>query len=225
MSNRDIKEIFAENLKKLRSSRGEGSVDLAEAIGVAQSTISDWENAKKMPRAGAIEKISEHYNVNKTDLLIDKAIVREPISQYNVQSRIPLFGSIAAGALSTIESVTKENVKSLNISKELLGKHRNNKRLFAMKVNGDSMNKIIPDGSFIIAKPIEQSEIKDDDIVIFSYDGEYSMKRVWRDEDGKKLVFSPESTSRKFTDIVVPYDTSNDLKIYAKVIWYSVTLD
>lgn len=228
MTNRDIREVFAENLKRLRNVRDETTVDLAEALGVAQSTISDWENAKKMPRAGAIERISEHYNVNKTDLLQEEEQVKETKSEYtvfNLSTKIPLYGDIAAGALATVESTTKENLKYITVPKQFLGKYQNNNGLFAMKVNGDSMNKIIPDGSYVVAKPVEKTEMKNDDIVIFSHDGEYSMKRVWKDEDDRVLVFRPESDSRKFRDIEVPFDTANDLKIYAKVIWYSVTLD
>ncbi|WP_085521366.1 LexA family protein [Tuberibacillus sp. Marseille-P3662] len=220
MTNRDVREIFAENLKRLRDIKNETTVDLANDLNVAQSTISDWENAKKMPRAGAIERLSEHFQVNKSDLLTDLDDKQPDTAKY-----IPLFGDIAAGALATVETVTEKNVEHLHINRELLGKHKYNNQLFAMKVNGESMNKIIPDSSYVVAKPIEQSEIKDDDIVIFSYSNEYSMKRVWKDEENDEIVFSPESHNRRFRDIVIPYNTSNDLKIYAKVIWYSVTLD
>jgi len=107
----------------------------------------------------------------------------------------------------------------------MLGKYANRKDLFVLKVNGESMNKVIPNGSYVVCKPIEIEELKEDDIVIFSHDNEYSMKRFRRDEENHLLIFSPESTDRKYHDIVIPYDTMNDLKIYAKVIWYAVTLD
>ncbi len=144
-------------------------------------------------------------------------------TEHKVQ--IPLYGNIAAGALATVDGVTRNNMIHINIPEQLLGKHASNKDLFAMKVNGDSMNRVIPHGSFIVAKPLENEEIKDDDIVIFSHDGEYSLKRVRKDTEDKVLIFSPESHSRKFRDVVIPFDTPNELKIYAKVIWYSVTLD
>lgn len=144
----------------------------------------------------------------------------------SIQLDVPLYGSIAAGALSIVEPVTQRNVEYITLPKVVLGKYSDSKGLFALKVNGESMNKVIPNGSYVACKPIETiDELKEDDIVIFSHDNEYSMKRFRRDEENRLLIFSPESTYRKYHDIVVPYDTVNDLKIYAKVIWYAVTLD
>ena len=224
MMNRDIKMIFADNLKKLRKGRNETVTELAEVLGVAQSTISDWENAKKMPRAGAIEKIGEHYNINKSDLLRDTSEIKENFIPYDTnQLQVPVYGDIAAGALATIDGI--KNAEKISIPRMFLGKHQNSSDLFAMKVNGDSMDNIIPNDSYVVAKPINPLDLKDEDIVIFSHDGEYSMKRYRFDEEDQVIVFSPESANKKFRDIVIPFDTQNDLKIYAKVIWYSVNLD
>lgn len=86
------------------------------------------------------------------------------------------------------------------------------------------MNKIIPHGSTVVSKRISSANVKDGEIVIFSHDGQYSMKRFRRDEQDKVLIFSPESSNKKFRDTVVPYDTESDLRIYAKVIWYGVSI-
>ena len=51
------------------------------------------------------------------------------------------------------------------------------------------------------------------------------MKRFRRDLEDEVIIFSPESTDRKFRDLVVPFDTQNDLIIHGKVVVYSVTLD
>ena len=141
-----------------------------------------------------------------------------------IKLELPLYGSIAAGALSVVDPVTENNVEYIALPKHMLGKYSDSKDLFALKVNGESMNKIIPNGSYVVCKPIEIEELKEDDIVIFSHDNEYSMKRFRRDEENRLMIFSPESTYKKYHDIVVPYDTINDLKIYAKVIWYAVLL-
>ena len=104
----------------------------------------------------------------------------------NENREIPFFGNIAAGALFSVEPITGENLETVTVSKKMLGKYAENKKLFAMKVNGESMNKIIPNYSFVICKPIELEEVKEDDIVIFSYDGEYSMKKFRRDDEDQE---------------------------------------
>lgn len=53
-------------------SHGESVADLANSIGIAYSTVSDWKNCKKMPRLGALQKLADHYHINASDLLENK---------------------------------------------------------------------------------------------------------------------------------------------------------
>ena len=48
---------------------------LAEAVGVTKSTISDWENAKKLPKTGCLKKLADFYEVSMEDLVTDKSEV------------------------------------------------------------------------------------------------------------------------------------------------------
>ena len=70
MSN--IKQTIAKNIKYFRHQKNINAIELAEVIGVSQSTISDWECAKKMPRAGAIDKLSSFFGVSKADIITDR---------------------------------------------------------------------------------------------------------------------------------------------------------
>lgn len=139
--------------------------------------------------------------------------------------RIPIYGDISAGVLTPVNGVLEKDMKYITLPKSSLGKYSASTNLFAMKANGDSMNKVIKNGSIVIAKPVDPTELIDEDIVIYSHDGQYSIKRFRRIEDERILIFSPESTNKKFRDVVVPYDTQNDLIIHGKVIWYSITLN
>lgn len=65
----DLKDIFASNLERLRKQKNISMIELSEEIGVSQSTISDWENGKKMPRSGSIQKLADFFQVQKTELL------------------------------------------------------------------------------------------------------------------------------------------------------------
>ena len=59
-----INEIFANNLNSLMKKHGENLSELSDRIGVAYSTVSDWQHGKKMPRSGSLQKLADHYNVN-----------------------------------------------------------------------------------------------------------------------------------------------------------------
>lgn len=221
----NIYKIIGKNIEKYRKSLNLSAEELANRVGLTKKTIRRYETGEIKILSDRLVDIANALYVDPKALYEGTEIVKEQSPEYvsGAYNRIPIFGDVAAGALSTVEPVTNGNVEYIHIPRELLGKHKSSKGLFMLKVNGESMNKLIPNGSYVICKPVESSEIKNGDIVIFSYDNEYSMKR-FRKEDNL-LIFSPESTDPKFHDIVIPCDTQNDLKIYAKVIWYSVGLD
>ena len=103
-----------------------------------------------------------------------------------------------------------------------MGKWAGQDDIFIMKVNGESMNNVMPHGSLIAVKPIEAHQIKDGDIVVYSDGGDYSVKRFYRDEN--RLIFRPDSSDPSFYDYVT--DINNDeLIIHGKVVVYIVELD
>ena len=58
--------------------------------------------------------------------------------------------SVSAGLPINVEPTVE--AKKITIPDELLGKHAGGKNIYFMKVNGDSMNKIIPHDSLIAVK-------------------------------------------------------------------------
>lgn len=71
---RDIgnKEIFARNLRHYIELTGKTQTQLAQIVGVAQSTFNDWATAKKYPRIDKIEILANFFGVQKSDLIEEK---------------------------------------------------------------------------------------------------------------------------------------------------------
>ncbi|MDI5788751.1 S24 family peptidase [Bacillus licheniformis] len=46
-----------------------------------------------------------------------------------------------------------------------------------MRINGDSMNRIMPHDSLIAVRPVPLSNLRDGDIVVYSDGGDYAVKR------------------------------------------------
>lgn len=67
----DLVEIFSKNLNTLMDKRGENLTQLSDRINVAYSTVSDWQHGRKMPRAGSLQKLANHFGVNITYLTTD----------------------------------------------------------------------------------------------------------------------------------------------------------
>lgn len=132
------------------------------------------------------------------------------------------FGDVSAGIPTTIEGI--KNAEQIDLPKVLLGKYSNRNDVFAVKVNGESMNLVIPNNSIAICIPVESmDELKDEDIVIFTKDNETSIKRFITTPEA--IIFSPESTFRGFYDVVVNKDTTDEVTVNAKVISYHAFLD
>ena len=55
---------FAKRLKELRLANGETQKDLANAIEVGRTTISEYESGKIVPKQEGLLKIANHFNVS-----------------------------------------------------------------------------------------------------------------------------------------------------------------
>ena len=65
------KEILAKNLKQYVAMSGKDRKDVARALNVPYSTLTDWINGNKYPRIDNIEKIADYFGVSKSDLIED----------------------------------------------------------------------------------------------------------------------------------------------------------
>lgn len=59
-----LRKLIGANIRKLRKQRGMNGADLARALHVAQSTVSQWESGGKTPRAVMIQKIADLFGVS-----------------------------------------------------------------------------------------------------------------------------------------------------------------
>lgn len=62
---------IGENIKKLRIEYGLDQNQLGAIAGVTDKAVSRWENDISIPRMGAIEKIAQHFNIRKSDIIED----------------------------------------------------------------------------------------------------------------------------------------------------------
>jgi repressor LexA len=213
---RNSKEVIAE-IKRLRNKRKISLEELASKVGLAKSTLSRYENGSRDFPVNDINKFAEALNVSVFYLL--------GIPEWEESIRgtsIPYYDSISAGVAVEIEGMVNKQIATVEIPNRLLGKYSNCNNLFMMKVNGESMNKIIPNESYIIAK--QDETFQDGDIVIFSHDGDYALKRYLPNAIDNSILFKAETSDARIKDIVIPINSELETKIYGKVIWYSVAL-
>ena len=65
------KAVLAMNIRKYMSMSGKDRKEIARALGIPYSTLTDWVNANKYPRIDNIEKMAAYFGVSKSDLIED----------------------------------------------------------------------------------------------------------------------------------------------------------
>lgn len=65
------KEVFGRNLKRFVDMSGKDRKEIATALGVPYSTLTDWMNGNKYPRINNLNKLAEYFGVSKSDLIED----------------------------------------------------------------------------------------------------------------------------------------------------------
>lgn len=214
-------ELIGIRIKESRLSKDITMKELSEIVGVAESTISRYENGKvgdiKLP---VISSISNALDVDPywiLGLTNDRKVKQSDVS-YELYPYIP--DPVAAGIPETIEGIL--DLPKIPIPDTALGRYSKRKDLIIMKANGESMNKVIQNGALMgVITDINILDLKNGDLVVFNNEYQYSVKRFYKLND--KLVFKPDSTDLSFTDIV--YDIEDEVEIVGKVIMSNVTYD
>jgi SOS-response transcriptional repressor LexA len=88
-----------------------------------------------------------------------------------------------------------------------------NIEVFALRVSGNSMNKIFPDGSIAFFVRVPDAEPVHDDVVVVTCKRgslyETTLKQLGRDKRGRAALF-PRSTDPRYTDPVYPDEAGGD---------------
>jgi SOS-response transcriptional repressor LexA len=130
---------------------------------------------------------------------------------------IPILGSANAGPAAVFADANIEGY--LKISSTFFGR-RSNRKLFALKVSGPSMNRAeidgqrIESGDFAIIDSEDRTP-EDGDIIISVIDGMANIKRFHRDGSNKQIALVSDST-HDFSPIYIHED--DDFVINGKVV-------
>lgn len=77
MEYKSARKILSENLEQLMKQNNITQIELSEAIGVSQSTISNWIKELKYPRIGKVEELAEYFNVPKSRITERQDVKKE----------------------------------------------------------------------------------------------------------------------------------------------------
>lgn len=204
---------FKNAIKEVRLNNNLSKVEMAKKLDVSEGTIRMWETGKNEPRMGMVEKISNLFNVSKGYLLGEIEEVTLPYIESDID--LPYYGKVSAGNFEEFH-VEKETIKAPSS----IFNGRKPSECIALQVNGDSMNKILANGSYIIVHDYRVNQdykLNSNDILVLRLGGEYTVKRVRRTET--KLHLDPVSYSDEFKTNSYDLDSIDEIEVIGKVIY------
>lgn len=218
-----------ENIIALRSLYDITQEELAGIAGVSRGAVSQWEGGFSEPRMGAIQKIADHYNILKSNIIEDGGMdLIDPVTKKPRCERpsyakkaigmemgyVPLRGRVHAGPFTYPENL--EDREELVLAPQFLIDA--DPDLYACEVEGDCMNKVYPEENCIIfVSP--NKEPQNGSIAVVTLDGcDALVRRMYRTP--RTLVLSPESWNEEHSDIVITQESDHTVEFGGKVVWF-----
>ena len=134
---------FATTFRKLRAEKKLTQLEMAEELGIQRGAISNYENGSRMPEKPLLVKIANFFDVSLDYLITGSeqqpttpTLYKNPNPRY-----APLLGTASAGTPESVDQFIDEMLEIPNFIKH------DPEHLFFIKVNGDSMNKLMGNGS------------------------------------------------------------------------------
>ena len=180
----NARRVFSENLLQLLEERQMVQADLAAALGLTPSTISDWCTGKKYPRVNSLQLLADFFGIPRSRLTEGEML---PGTPYHPTRRIPILGRVAAG----LPLFAQEQVEGYTYTD-----FGDDAEYFALRVEGNSMNAArIYDGDILIVR--RQDIVENGEIAVVLTDEESAtVKRFYR--QGNTVTLLPQSTDASY---------------------------
>lgn len=199
-------------LRFLRNEKGESLEKIAKFLNVTIQTISNYETEKRDMNPDTILKLSEYFGVS-TDYLLGKSDARNNTSNIDESDKnfymCPVYGQISAGQPNWAEECIEGR---LPLDPDLIG-IVNPEEHFFLRVNGESMNKVVRNGAFALIH--KQDMVDDGEIAVVLVNGyDATLKKFTR--QGDMIILEPQSNDDSFKTQV--YDKNTPIKILGKYV-------
>lgn len=199
-------------LKLLREEKGLNQNDIASFLSISVPAYSYYENEKRDIPTEVLGKLSSFYNVS-TDYIL--GLTNERKEKNDLQDKlflIPIVGKVPAGE----PLLAEDNITGYLPIDPMMYHLTSPDNLFFLKVVGESMNNVVPDGAFVLIKKQDYAETGDVVVALVNGDNEATLKR-FKQLDNNFVMLEPDSTLQDFTPRIINL-RDTEFKIIGKVI-------
>lgn len=202
---------MGERIKEYRENLGLSQEALGNKIGKTRSAISQYESDVIVPRMGVIESLASVFNIDKAEII--------GITSHNSEFiDVPRLGAIAAG--TPIEMVAVEDTQP--VPAKVMEQHPD---AFLLTVEGRSMDRILPDGSYALVDPCDDVDHDGQPYAVCVNGYDATIKRVNKLANGFELA--PDSTDPTYKSKVYDYgeEGTEQITIIGRVVYYVLPFD
>jgi phage repressor protein C with HTH and peptisase S24 domain len=212
---------------------------LAEIMGVTPQAVQQWVIGKTQPRGKRLIALASALNTDVNSLMTDeddktsKSIINQnaewlcgfddwdsntPLRDDEVE--LPYFREVEMGAGSGRCEVLEYNNSKLRFAKSTLKKQGVSAETAAcVKVSGNSMEPVLPNGS-TIGIDTDKTAIHDGDMYAIVHDGHLRVKMIYKIPGGGLRLRS--FNSDEWPDENYTGDATGKIKVLGRVFWYAV---
>lgn len=201
-------------IAEARIAKGWSQADLGKKIGTTQQQIARYESGRYDVKGGVLVKISQALGVTISYLLG----MENTATPSNDMVDVPLYGSIAAG--TPIEMTEMEDTQP--IPARVHDMHPN---AFLLRVEGESMNRVLPNGCFALVDPCDDVEFSGAPYAVCVNGYDATIKRVRRLNNGFELV--PDSDDPTYKPRTYNYNEqgTQTITVIGRVVYYVLPFD
>lgn len=203
---------IGKNIKRLRKMHGLTQEELAKQLDVSRAAVTQWETGWSSPRMGMIEKLSAFFNVSKSELIDDPNPLfpdgAKPVRGSSAMVPLKVLGATHAGDRMDED----ESDYMVEFPQSVADRHPG---CFALRVEGDCMNRRYPEGCHIMVDP--NMEPRNGSAVVAEFeDGRSVLRNYLR---GSSTLMLTADSFAEHEDIIVTLDDP-PVRTVGVVVWY-----
>ena len=210
-----IRQNIASGLRRARKAAGLSVNEVGASIGKSGKTISAWEVGRGQPDGDELINLCRILGVPLSDFYGVDAVIPSADAEYR---DIPLFGTIAAGTPIEMEAADSTHPIPVEL-------HKRYPDAFLLKVRGDSMNRVLPNGCYALVNPCKEVAVDNKPYAVCVNGYNATIKRVRKLNNGFELV--PDSNDPTYKPTVFDYGEpgTETITVIGRVVWYCVPFD
>lgn len=201
---------FGERLRELRKASRMTQKELGAANDIGESSVSMYEQGYREPDIETIEALADFFNVDLNYLFgRTDTTTFIPVNRVIPTSRmIPVYGRIPAG-------IPFEAIEDLQETVEVPRWLAQKENIFGLKVVGDSMSRIVPDGYIAIIQKVEMLENGEIGAIMVN-GSDATLKKFFRLTD--YVVLEPLSYNAEHKPMMIGKDDP-EVIVIGKMLW------